>query len=345
MSSPAASSSDPPHTTHLKRKAEEMTDSEETTQQQQQQQQTNIDAKEDHDDENDDHDGNDGNEEDEEDDGDEQSSSKSNQSKKQTQTQTHNKKTKPSSSSSSSSRFDPFSLVSREEKLARISDLSTRANHLYPNHPEMRLLIYNVSKKQNIGTITRTAVAFACSQVIVVGGDRKFQTFGNQNTLNYMAFRHFSTLNEFLDSDIIQKEGFKLVGVEIGENALDVNTHPFFEKSIIVMGNEGQGIAPALLAKCDRLVYIPQYGHGTASLNVASAAAIVMQHFATWAKYPQASVTGQKFVVDEGKRVKPAGLLLKEQLMAEYEAKLKSEGTISTSAVTTETNTTTNASS
>ncbi len=53
-----------------------------------------------------------------------------------------------------------------------------------------------------------------------------------------MAFRHFSTLNEFLDSDIIQKEGFKLVGVEIGENALDVNTHPFFEKSIIVMGNE-----------------------------------------------------------------------------------------------------------
>ena len=38
---------------------------------------------------------------------------------------------------------------------------------------------------------------------------------------------------------------------------------------------------------CDELVYmyIPQYGRGTASLNVATAAAIVLHHFAEWAKY------------------------------------------------------------
>lgn len=53
------------------------------------------------------------------------------------------------------------------------------------------------------------------------------------------------------------------------------------------------------LAACQTLVYIPQHGPGTASLNVAVAASVVLHHFATWAAYPERSRTHAKFDVGE----------------------------------------------
>lgn len=41
-------------------------------------------------------------------------------------------------------------------------------------------------------------------------------------------------------------------------------------------------------AMCDYFVYIPQFGTGTASLNVNVAASIVMHHFADYAGYEEA---------------------------------------------------------
>ena len=54
------------------------------------------------------------------------------------------------------------------------------------------------------------------------------------------------------------------------------------------------------LAMCDHFVYIPQYGQGTASLNVNVAASIVMHHFSTWAGYEEAprEKDRAKFVVE-----------------------------------------------
>ncbi|KDD72967.1 hypothetical protein H632_c2682p0 [Helicosporidium sp. ATCC 50920] len=51
------------------------------------------------------------------------------------------------------------------------------------------------------------------------------------------------------------------------------------------------------MRNCDAFTYIPQYGRGTASLNVAVATSIVLQHFATWAGYAEREREGFKFVV------------------------------------------------
>lgn len=56
-------------------------------------------------------------------------------------------------------------------------------------------------------------------------------------------------------------------------------------------------MTPRQMALCDSFVYIPQHGVGTASLNVAVAASIVLHAFAVWAGYPERSREGAKFVV------------------------------------------------
>lgn len=48
------------------------------------------------------------------------------------------------------------------------------------------------------------------------------------------------------------------------------------------------------MAICDSFVYIPQYGAGTASLNVACAASIVLHHFAVWAGFQERQREGYK---------------------------------------------------
>lgn len=58
-----------------------------------------------------------------------------------------------------------------------------------------------------------------------------------------------------------------------------------------------QGLSSTQKAACDGFVYIPQYGSGTASLNVAVATSIVLHHFAVWADYEEQTRQGEKFVV------------------------------------------------
>jgi hypothetical protein len=60
---------------------------------------------------------------------------------------------------------------------------------------------------------------------------------------------------------------------------------------------QGDGLSPQQEAICDGFVYIPQYGPGTASLNVTVAASIVLHSFALWAGYQERAREGVKFVV------------------------------------------------
>ncbi|KAM5555033.1 hypothetical protein ABKV19_023114 [Rosa sericea] len=49
---------------------------------------------------------------------------------------------------------------------------------------------------------------------------------------------------------------------------------------------------------CDFFVYIPQYGDGTASLNVTVAASIVLHQFGVWAGFPERTRDGNKFIIE-----------------------------------------------
>mmetsp|Transcript_40982 Transcript_40982/g.94900 ORF Transcript_40982/g.94900 Transcript_40982/m.94900 type:complete len:114 (-) Transcript_40982:57-398(-) len=95
-----------------------------------------------------------------------------------------------------------------------------------------------------------------------------------------------------------------------------------------MVGNEGQGMGEQQLQVCDHFVYIPQYSAATASLNVNCSAAIVLEHFARWAKLEEAPREGYKFVTHAipPSCVPYSGFGLPQMKSLDAPARIKSDG-------------------
>ncbi|PNW83678.1 hypothetical protein CHLRE_05g238950v5 [Chlamydomonas reinhardtii] len=191
--------------------------------------------------------------------------------------------------------MEPSQASNDNERVAEAG--SSAAEAPSTSGPASYIITHSVSKRHNIGTIVRSATAFGVKEVCLVGS-RQFNTFGSHGSDAHVAFRHFDTLAKCVQH-LKEVEGCRVLGVEICEGALPVQEHPFTGPTAFLLGNEGQGMTDRQMALCDGFVYIPQHGAGTASLNVAVAASIVLHHFAIWAAYPERQREGYKFVVAE----------------------------------------------
>lgn len=157
-------------------------------------------------------------------------------------------------------------------------------------------MVHNIAKRHNVGTLARSATAFGVSEMILVGR-RDFNAFGSHGSTSHVNFRHFHSLSDA--RVFLKSKDCDICGVEITDNAVDVTQHPFKKSTAFLLGNEGMGLSAKECEICDFFVYIPQYGGGTASLNVTVAASIVLHHFGVWAGYSERTRDGNKYVVAE----------------------------------------------
>ena len=129
----------------------------------------------------------------------------------------------------------------------------------------------------NIGTLIRTALAFSIDQVIL---SNNCVDLYNDKLLRSMqgANFHLSCIYGNLTQLIsqLQEKGVVVIGsaLENGKNIAQINR---YSKMAFVVGNEGNGMNPEVLAKCDDIGYIPI--NTIESLNVAIAGSIMMYHF------------------------------------------------------------------
>ena len=81
------------------------------------------------------------------------------------------------------------------------------------------------------------------------------------------------------------------------------------------------------MAICDGYVYIPQYGKGTASLNVTVAGSIILHHFCIWANYKETDREGYKYVLGERpQRQMKRGVCLDPEQVKEERLARKAQG-------------------
>jgi TrmH family RNA methyltransferase len=179
------------------------------------------------------------------------------------------------------SQFDCYSCSNSE--MERISQFNTASAMMGIFHepvkvkfdPNERILVLeSIQDPGNLGTIIRTADWFGIKQILC--SEDTVNCFNSKVIQSSMgsAFRipvFYENLIDFLPKLNSTMHGALLNG----KNMSDVDPN---EIKILVMGNEGKGISPALQKHINQAVTIPGYGQAE-SLNVSIATGIFLYHW------------------------------------------------------------------
>ena len=145
------------------------------------------------------------------------------------------------------------------------ADLDTR------RHP-FHVAIENWEHDRNIGTMVRTANAFAAAEVHIVGR-RRWNRRGAMMTDVYQHVRHHATVAEL--AAWAAAEELLVVGVDNLPGAVPMEMAELPERCVLLFGQEGPGLSPDARAAAAQVLSISQFG-STRSINAGVAAGIAM---------------------------------------------------------------------
>lgn len=142
---------------------------------------------------------------------------------------------------------------------------------------ERVLLLDTLQDPGNVGTIIRTAHSFGFDSVVV---SENSVDLTNEKVIRASqgAIFHIPVLQVDLGETIqnLKSRGIPVIGTGL-QGASDLHSLPLSKTVAFVLGNEGQGIRPEILALCDTVVKIEMSTFE--SLNVAVAAGILCYRF------------------------------------------------------------------
>ena len=151
---------------------------------------------------------------------------------------------------------------------AIVADLDQRRSPLH-------VAIQNWEHDFNIGSIVRTANAFNVSGVHIVGR-RRWNRRGAMVTDRYLHVHHHAD-EEALFAWLAEQQVVP-VGVDNLPESVPLEHASLPAACCLVFGSEGPGLTPKMVAGCQKLVAITQFG-STRSLNAGAAAAVAMYHW------------------------------------------------------------------
>jgi len=162
--------------------------------------------------------------------------------------------------------------MSTEVRLARIDDVLTR------KQPNLQIMLDNVHSSQNLSTIIRSADAVGILDIYYSSlGD---ETLRIHKTITQGAHRwtHRYRVNtadrvKFLQEK--KKEGFQVLVTHLEERAISFREVDYTKPTLLVMGNEKEGVSPELIKEATHVVVIPMQGM-VQSLNVSVATALIL---------------------------------------------------------------------
>ena len=148
---------------------------------------------------------------------------------------------------------------------AIVADLDTR------RHP-LHVAIENFDHDHNIGTVVRTANAFAVEEVHIVGR-RRWNRRGAMVTDRYQHLRHHHDIAQLLAH--AAAGNLTVVAVDNSPGALPLETTELPRDCLLLFGQEGPGLTVQAREGATLTVSIAQFG-STRSINAGVAAGIAM---------------------------------------------------------------------
>ncbi|WP_427869836.1 TrmH family RNA methyltransferase [Leucobacter luti] len=132
--------------------------------------------------------------------------------------------------------------------------------------------IENWQHDMNIGSIVRSANAFAADTVHIVGR-RRWNKRGAMVTDRYQHVEHRTDVAAL--AEWARDQGIPIIAIDNVPGCVPMETFAWPERCVMLFGQEGPGLTAEAIAASEAVVEITQYG-STRSINASAAAAVAM---------------------------------------------------------------------
>ena len=162
--------------------------------------------------------------------------------------------------------------MSTEERLARIDDSLSR------KQPTLQIMLDNVHSSQNLSAIIRSCDAVGVLDIYY--STKENEALRIHKTITQGAHR-WTHRYRMKDDDKVaflkqkKSQGFQIVVTHLEERAVSFREIDYTKPTLLVMGNEKEGVSPEVIKMADEVIIIPMQGM-VQSLNVSVATALIL---------------------------------------------------------------------
>ena len=135
------------------------------------------------------------------------------------------------------------------------------------------IALENLQDPSNLGAISRTAEALGINGIIISGGCDPYSSKSLRASMGALLRLPVIRVSDILDFS--KSYGFTTYASVVDKTADKINDMRILEGSIVLIGNEGNGLDALTIERCDKTFTIPMSGNAE-SLNAAVAASIIM---------------------------------------------------------------------
>lgn len=146
-----------------------------------------------------------------------------------------------------------------------------------PATGKMVIALDHLQDPQNLGTLLRTAEA--CSvDLVLIPADRAAEVTpavvnASAGAVEHLAISMVTNLARELET--LKSQGWWVIGLDQGEDSLELYRTEIPSPTVLVIGAEGKGLSPNVRRRCDLVVSLPMQGK-IESLNAATAGSVVL---------------------------------------------------------------------
>lgn len=137
------------------------------------------------------------------------------------------------------------------------------------------IAVENFQHDFNIGTIARNANAFNAAGIHIIG-KKHWNRRGAMKTEAYMNVFYHKTVADF--TSWAKENGLILIAIDNQKGSKNLQDSELPKKSVLVFGNESDGLSKEMIEACEQMIAIEQFG-STRSVNVGVASGILMYEF------------------------------------------------------------------
>jgi len=163
-------------------------------------------------------------------------------------------------------------MMINDKRLKRIEDILIR------KQPMLQVMLDNVHSSQNLSAIIRSSDAVGVLDIYY--STKKNESLRIHKTITQGAHRwtHRYRMNDADKTAFLKQkkeQGFQVVVTHLEERAVSFREIDYTKPTLLVMGNEKEGVSPEVIEQADEVIIIPMQGM-VQSLNVSVATALIL---------------------------------------------------------------------